>query len=404
MLAGKTIVLGVCGGIAAYKAVDVVSRLIKLNAAVHVIMTESATRIVTPLTFREISGQPVYTNMWEEPKKWNVEHIELARRADLFVIAPATANMIGKMANGIADDFLSTTVMATTAPVLLAPAMNTNMYQNPATQTNLTTLAKRGIQLMEPASGMLACGTEGVGRLPEPADIVERIKTFFRYSGSLAGVRILVTAGGTREAIDPVRYIGNRSSGKMGYAIAKAAAERGAEVTLVSGPVSLATPCGVKRINVESAAQMRDAVLEAFPATDIVIKAAAVADYRPDVVAGQKIKKASDSLTLVLTKNPDILAELGKLKTTQYLVGFAAETQELLVHATEKLRKKNLDMLVANDVTLSGAGFESDTNIIKILTKDGAVEELPQMSKSELGQVILDRISSQKPTFSKKEL
>ena len=404
MLTGKTIVLGVCGGIAAYKAVDVVSRLVKLNAAVHVIMTESATHIVTPLTFREISGQPVHTNMWEEPKKWNVEHIELARRADLFVIAPATANMIGKMANGIADDFLSTTVMATTAPVLLAPAMNTNMYQNPATQANLSTLAKRGIQIMEPASGMLACGTEGVGRLPEPADIVERIKTFFRYSGSLAGVRILVTAGGTREAIDPVRYIGNRSSGKMGYAIAKAAADRGAEVTLVSGPVSLPTPCGVKRINVESTAQMRDAVLAVFPAADIVIKAAAVADYRPDSVAGQKIKKASDSLTLILTKNPDILAELGKLKTTQYLVGFAAETQELMVHATEKLRKKNLDMLVANDVTLSGAGFESDTNIIKILTKDGAVEELPQMSKSDLGQVILDRILSQKPTLSKKEL
>ncbi len=404
MLTGKTIVLGVCGGIAAYKAVDVVSRLVKLNAEVHVIMTESATRIVTPLTFREISGQPVHTNMWEEPKKWNVEHIELARRADLFVIAPATANMIGKMANGIADDFLSTTVMATTAPVLLAPAMNTNMYQNPATQANLSTLAKRGIQMMEPASGMLACGTEGVGRLPEPADIVERIKIFFRYSGALAGVHILVTAGGTREAIDPVRYIGNRSSGKMGYAIANAAAERGAEVTLVSGPVSLLTPCGVKRINVESTAQMRDAVLEVFPAADIVIKAAAVADYRPDVVAGQKIKKASDSLTLVLTKNPDILAELGKLKTTQFLVGFAAETQELLVHATEKLRKKNLDMLVANDVTLSGAGFESDTNIIKILTKDGAVEELPQMSKADLGRVILDRILAQKPTFCKKEL
>ena len=401
MLAGKTIVLGVCGGIAAYKAVDVVSRLIKLNAAVHVIMTESATRIVTPLTFREISGQPVYTNMWEEPKKWNVEHIELARRADLFVIAPATANMIGKMANGIADDFLSTTVMATTAPVLLAPAMNTNMYQNPATQTNLTTLAKRGIQLMEPASGMLACGTEGVGRLPEPADIVERIKTFFRYSGSLAGVRILVTAGGTREAIDPVRYIGNRSSGKMGYAIAKAAAERGAEVILVSGPVSLATPCGVKRINVESAAQMRDAVLEAFPATDIVIKAAAVADYRPDVVAGQKIKKASDSLTLVLTKNPDILAELGQLKQSQFLVGFAAETQELVAHATGKLRKKNLDMLVANDVTLSGAGFEADTNIIKILTPDGAIEELPQMSKQDLGRVILDRIIVRRSSMAK---
>lgn len=402
MLTGKTVVLGVCGGIAAYKAVEVVSRLIKLGAEVHVIMTEAATRFVTPLTFREISGQPVYTTMWEEPKTWNVEHIALARRADLFVIAPATANIIGKIANGIADDFLSTTVMATPAPVLLVPAMNTNMYLNPATQANLETVKGRGIQVVEPASGMLACGTEGVGRLPEPVEIVDRITAHFRFAGSMQGLRVLVTAGGTREAIDPVRFIGNRSSGKMGYAIAAAAAERGATVTLVSGPVALAAPSGVKIISVESAAQMREAVLSIYPEIDIVIKAAAVADYRPEVAANQKIKKAADTLTLVLAKNPDILAELGKLKTTQFLVGFAAETQELVAHATEKLRKKNLDMLVANDVTLRGAGFDADTNIVKILSKDGTVEELPQMSKTELGHVILDRIVSKCPDLIKK--
>ena len=401
MLHGKTVVLGVCGGIAAYKAVEVVSRLIKLGAEVHVVMTEAATRFVTPLTFREISGQPVHTTLWEEPKTWNVEHIALARRADLFVIAPASANMLGKLANGIADDFLSTTVMATPAPVLAFPAMNTNMYLNPSTQNNMAILKTRGVQIIEPASGMLACGTEGVGRLPEPSEIVERIASHFQRAGSLTGVRILVTAGGTREAIDPVRFIGNRSSGKMGYSIAAAAAERGAVVTLVSGPVALSVPCGVNRISIESAAQMREAVLAAFPDTDIVIKAAAVADYRPEAAAPQKIKKASAQMTLVLTKNPDILAELGQLKTTQFLVGFAAETQELVAHAAEKLHKKNLDMLVANDVTQSGAGFDADTNIVKILSRDGSLEELPMMSKSELGRVVLDRIVAKCPGLAK---
>ena len=401
MLKGKTVVLGVCGGIAAYKAVEVVSRLIKLGAEVHVVMTEAATRFVTPLTFREISGQPVHTTLWEEPKTWNVEHIALARRADLFVIAPTSANMLGKLANGIADDFLSTTVMATPAPVMAFPAMNSNMYLNPSTQNNITTLKARGVQIVEPASGMLACGTEGVGRLPEPSEIVERITAHFHFAGSLQGVRILVTAGGTREAIDPVRFIGNRSSGKMGYAIAAAAAERGAVVTLVSGPVALPIPCGVNRISVESAAQMREAVLSAFPNIDIVIKAAAVADYRPETAAPQKIKKESTQMTLELTKNPDILAELGQLKTTQFLVGFAAETQELVANAAEKLRKKNLDMLVANDVTQSGAGFDADTNIVKILLRDGSVEELPLMSKSELGRVVLDKIVAKCPGLAK---
>ena len=396
MLTGKTVVLGVCGGIAAYKAVDVVSRLVKCGATVHVIMTAAAAQFVTPLTFREISGQPVYTTMWEEPKLWNVEHIALARRADLFVIAPATANMIGKIANGIADDFLSTTVMATTAPVLLVPAMNTEMYLSAATQTNLKTLADRGFHLMTPESGPLACGTAGIGRLPESSAIVERIAAHFSAGKSLQGVRLLVTAGGTREAIDPVRYIGNRSSGKMGYAIAAVAAERGAEVILVSGPVSLAAPTGVTRVSVESALEMRDAVLAAFPTVDIVIKAAAVADYRPDVVAEQKIKKQSSNMTVNLIKNPDILAELGSSKSSQFLVGFAAETQDLAKNATEKLRRKNLDMLVANDVTQAGAGFESETNIVKVFYQDGVSEELPQMSKRELAAVLLDRVQQKR--------
>ena len=396
MLTGKTVVLGVCGGIAAYKAVDVVSRLVKCGATVHVIMTAAAAQFVTPLTFREISGQPVYTTMWEEPKLWNVEHIALARRADLFVIAPATANMIGKIANGIADDFLSTTVMATTAPVLLVPAMNTEMYLSAATQTNLKTLADRGFHLMTPESGPLACGTAGIGRLPEPSAIVERIAAHFSAGKSLQGVRLLVTAGGTREAIDPVRYIGNRSSGKMGYAIAAVAAERGAEVILVSGPVSLAAPTGVTRVSVESALEMRDAVLAAFSTVDIVIKAAAVADYRPDVVAEQKIKKQSSNMTVNLIKNPDILAELGSSKSSQFLVGFAAETQDLAKNATEKLRRKNLDMLVANDVTQAGAGFESETNIVKVFYQDGVSEELPQMSKRELAAVLLDRVQQKR--------
>ena len=398
MLTGKTVVLGVCGGIAAYKAVDVVSRLVKCGATVHVIMTAAAAQFVTPLMFREISGQPVYTTMWEEPKLWNVEHIALARRADLFVIAPATANMIGKIANGIADDFLSTTVMATTAPVLLVPAMNTEMYLSAATQTNLKTLADRGFHLMTPESGPLACGTAGIGRLPEPAAIVERIAAHFSAGKSLQGVRLLVTAGGTREAIDPVRYIGNRSSGKLGYAIAAVAAERGAEVILVSGPVSLAAPTGVTRVSVESALEMRDAVLAAFSTVDIVIKAAAVADYRPDVVAEQKIKKQSSNMTVNLIKNPDILAELGSSKSSQFLVGFAAETQDLAKNAAEKLRRKNLDMLVANDVTQAGAGFESETNIVKVFYQDGVSEELPQMSKRELAAVLLDRVQQKRKT------
>lgn len=398
MLKGKNIVLGVSGGIAVYKAVDLVSRLRKAGCNVDVIMTESATQFVTPLTFRELSCNPVTVSMWAETKHWNVEHIALATKADLFLIAPATANIIGKIANGIADDMLSTTVMATKAPVVLVPAMNSNMYQNPIVTENLAKLAGLGYHIMPPAYGWLACGTEGPGRMPEPSAIVDHVSELYKRCQErnldFHHKRIIVTAGGTREAIDPVRYIGNRSSGKMGYAIAAAAAARGADVLLISGPTGLAKPDKVEIKYVESAMQMRDAVMEKFDDADIVVKAAAVADYRPRVVAEQKIKKSDDSLTLVLERNPDILRELGQLKRQQILVGFAAETQELVAHATEKLQKKNLDMIVANDVTLPGAGFNTDTNIVKLLYADRAVEELAQMPKSELANVLLDRICS----------
>ena len=389
---GKTVVVGVCGGIAAYKAVEIVSRLRKQKATVHVIMTQHAVEFVTPLTFRELSGQPVVVSMWDEPKNWHVEHIALATAADLFIVAPATANIIGKLASGIADDMLSTTVMATKAPVLLAPAMNTNMYLNPIVQKNLRTLAELGYRILPPACGKLACGTEGPGRLPEPIEVVEAATAVLQEKQSLQGVRVLVTAGGTREPIDPVRYLGNRSSGKMGYAIAAQAARRGAEVILVSGPVALETPAGVTRINVESAAQMREAVLREFPQVQVVVKAAAVADYAVENPAEHKIKKNDEQLTLVLKKNPDILKELGEKKQSQLLVGFAAETRELLAHAREKLEKKNLDLIVANDVTMPGAGFQSDTNIVKILRRDGAMEEWPQLSKEEVAARLWDML------------
>lgn len=392
MLRGKNIVVGVAGGIAVYKVVDIVSRLKKQGANVYVIMTRSAANFVTPLTFREISGHPVVVDMWAETTNWNVEHIALATAADLFLLAPATGNMIGKIANGIADDMLSTTVMATNAPVILAPAMNTNMYLNPIVQANISKLTQLGYHFIEPGCGALACGTEGVGRLPEPEVIIEKVMEIFKGESDLAGKKILITAGGTQEAIDPVRYIGNRSSGKMGYALAKVAATRGAEVILISGPTHLLPPPGVEVHYVESASQMRDVVLAHYANSDIVIKAAAVADYRPQTMCADKIKKNSATLNLVLEKTPDILFELGQLKKHQILVGFAAETQQLLTHAQEKLARKNLDMIVANDITMPGAGFNIDTNIVKLLYRDGHMEELPKMSKEQLAGIILDKI------------
>ena len=414
MLNGKKIVLGVTGGIAAYKCVDLASRLRKKGAEVHVILTRGAQNFVTETAMREISGNPVITSMWGEIHNYDVEHIALATLADVVLIAPATANVLAKAAAGIADDMLTTTVLATRAPIFFAPAMNSNMYENPVTQQNITTLQQRGWQLIPPASGHLACGTSGIGRMPEPAELVEVLENYFIGEGgsvesadgntmdntmgnimgsTTQGLKLLVTAAGTREPIDPVRYIGNRSSGKMGYAIAEAAARLGAEVTLISGPSALQPPAGVEFFGVESAREMRQLVQERFPACDIVIKAAAVADYRVKNVSDQKIKKNDAELTLVLEKNPDILKELGEMKQPhQTLVGFAAETQNLLQYAKGKLEKKNLDMIVANDVSKPQAGFNVDTNLIKLLKRDGSIEELPLMSKKELAYIILDRV------------
>lgn len=392
MLQGKKIVLGVTGGIAVYKAVDLVSRLRKAGCEVRVVMTEHAQQFVTPLTFKEISGNAVATSMWNANQEFNVEHIALANWADAFLVAPATANILAKMACGIADDLLSTTLLAAQAPIVVCPAMNTGMYQNPATQENIAKLQERGVTVMPPAVGHLACGTSGPGRLPEPQQIVEFMRAFFAgREGDLRGLRVLVTAAGTREPIDPVRYVGNRSSGKMGYAVAQMAAERGADVLLISGPSALAAPPNVRVVNVETTNEMLEACLAAYGDVDIVIKAAAVADYRPRDVADQKIKKKTDdALTVVMDKNPDILKTLGAKKEQQVLVGFAAETQNLLANAREKVVKKNLDMIVANDVTAAGAGFNSDTNIVKFLFANGDVRELEQMPKVDVANKILD--------------
>lgn len=392
MLQGKKIVLGVTGGIAVYKAVDLVSRLRKAGCEVRVVMTEHAQQFVTPLTFKEISGNAVATSMWNANQEFNVEHIALANWADAFLVAPATANILAKMACGLADDLLSTTLLAAQAPIVVCPAMNTGMYQNPATQENIAKLQERGVTVMPPAVGHLACGTSGPGRLPEPQQIVEFMSAFFAgREGDLRGLRVLVTAAGTREPIDPVRYVGNRSSGKMGYAVAQMAAERGADVLLISGPSALATPPNVRVVNVETTNEMLEACLAAYGDVDIVIKAAAVADYRPRDVADQKIKKKTDdALTVVMDKNPDILKTLGAKKEQQVLVGFAAETQNLLANAREKVVKKNLDMIVANDVTAAGAGFNSDTNIVKFLFANGDVRELEQMPKVDVANKILD--------------
>ena len=411
MLKDKNIILCVTGGIAAYKCVDLVSRLRKQGANVHVILTKGAQNFVTETAMREISGNPVVTSMWQEIQQYDVEHIALAQLADVVLVAPATANVIAKCACGMADDMLTTTLLATKAPVFLAPAMNTNMYENSITQQNLHTLQERGCHIIEPAAGHLACGTSGVGRMPEPQELVEILADFFATGKETAetdeadfrqhlaealdfsGVNILVTAAGTREPIDPVRYIGNRSSGKMGYAIAEAARDLGANVTLISGPSALTPLAGVNFFKVESARDMRRLVLENFPESQIVIKAAAVADYRVKNVADHKIKKNDEELTLVLEKNPDILKELGQKKQKgQVLVGFAAETQNLIQYAQSKLEKKNLDMIVANDVSKPQAGFNVDTNLIKLLKRDGSIEELPLMSKKDLAYIILNHV------------
>ncbi|MBT0662837.1 bifunctional phosphopantothenoylcysteine decarboxylase/phosphopantothenate--cysteine ligase CoaBC [Geobacter pelophilus] len=391
MLKGKIVILGVTGGIAAYKAVELLRLLTKAGAVVHVIMTKAATEFVAPLTFQTLSGNPVHLELFNLISEQEIGHISLADRADLFLVAPATANFIGKVANGIADDLLTTTIMATKAPVLIAPAMNCNMFDNPIYQENEQKLRSSGYRFVDPVTGQLACGWEGKGKMQEPVVICEAAIALLARQ-DLAGETVLVTAGPTREEIDPVRFVSNHSSGKMGYAIARAARRRGAKVILVSGPVCLESPYGVETVRVKTAVEMRDAVMSRVAEAGIVVKSAAVADYRPVKRAGSKIKKSDGALSIELEKNPDILAEIGQSKQGAIVVGFAAETDDLLANAGKKLEKKNLDMIVANDIGEPGAGFDLDTNIVRILYRDGRVEEPGIMSKDNLADFIIDRI------------
>ena len=386
------VVLGVTGGIAVYKACELLRLLQKRGIDVFVVMTQNACRFVAPLTFETLSGHPVAVDTFDRPQTWEVEHIALAKRADLFLIAPATANIMGKMACGIADDMLSTTVMATRAPVLVAPAMNTGMWENAAVQQNVKTLRARGVEIVAPVSGHLACGDSGAGKLEDVAVIAERACELLFAKKDMEGLRVMVTAGPSREALDPVRYISNRSSGKMGYAIAQAAQKRGAEVTLLSGPVAIEAPQGVKLVPFTTTQELLDRASELAQEQDLLIQAAAPADYRAKEIAPQKIKKqGGEPMTFTLVENPDVAATLGKAKRSgQVFVGFAAETNDVLAHAKDKLARKNLDMIVANDVTRPGAGFDVDTNIVTLITKDGQ-EALPMMSKAEVAQRILDR-------------
>jgi phosphopantothenoylcysteine decarboxylase/phosphopantothenate--cysteine ligase len=395
MLQGKEIVLGVCGGIAAYKAAELVRLYVKAGANVSVIMTAAAQQFITPLTFQTLSGRPVHSELFNLLQEQDIGHISLADRADLLVIAPATANLIGKISAGIADDLLTTTVMACKAPVLLVPAMNSNMWQNPICRRNVEQLQECGYHMLEPVTGMLACGWEGQGKMPDPQAIQDETRRLLTPQ-DLAGETLLVTAGPTREELDPMRFLSNHSSGKMGYAIARAAAERGARVHLVAGPTALVPPPGVELQSVVSAQEMHAAVMDLAANCTIIVKAAAVADYRPCCRQTQKIKKGSEStLTLELQRNPDILAELGRLPGKRLLVGFAAETQQLLDNARRKLQDKNLDLIVANDLTAEGAGFAGDTNVVRLIYRGGRVEDLPQMSKELLAHRLLDRIRGQ---------
>jgi len=394
MLENQHIVVGICGGIAAFKVAGLVSQLRQQGADVHCIMTEHAAKLVTPITFGELSGNDVTVDMFANINKWDVEHIALAKLADLFVIAPATADIIGKVANGIADDMLSTTIMATKAKVLFVPSMNTNMYENPIVQGNIEKLKKYGYEFVEPESGHLACNTTGKGRFPKLETIFDAIDKCLYGKGLLKGRKIIISAGGTQENIDPVRYISNRSSGRMGYAIAKAAAMEDADVTLVSCTTALPVLSGVKIIYVHDARELDKAMNAYYEDCDAAVMAAAVSDYRPKVQAAQKIKKeAHDSLTIELTQNPDILFGLGQKKKNQFLVGFAAETNDVIQHGKEKLKRKNLDMLVANDVAMPGAGFNVPTNIASLLYKNGTMEQYPKMTKEELGHIIVEKIA-----------
>jgi phosphopantothenoylcysteine decarboxylase/phosphopantothenate--cysteine ligase len=389
---GKEIVLGICGGIAAYKAAELAREMVKAGGQVHVIMTRSAREFITPLTMQTLSGNVVATDLFQLYEEKEIGHISLARRAQVLVIAPATANIIGKIAHGIADDMLSTVVMATKAPVLIAPAMNEAMWENPVVQHNVGSLKQLGYHFVDPGWGDLACGVQGTGRMADIGDIIAEIELLLAPK-DFKGQTVLVTAGPTRELIDPVRFISNPSSGKMGFAIARAFRQRGAQVTLISGPVAIAPPAGVRYLPVQSAAEMRSAVTKHFKGSTIIVKSAAVADYRPSTVSARKIKKGSKTLTLSLERTIDILAELGAKKGNRILVGFAAETHNMREHAVEKLKNKNLDLIVANDVTRKDAGFGSDMNAVQLFFRDGSSETLPPLFKEDIAHILLDRIS-----------
>ena len=391
MLKGKTILLGVTGGIAAYKAAALASALVKLNAAVEVVMTKNATEFITPLTFEELTGRRVMVDTFDRNFQHQVEHISLAQRTDLMIVAPATANVCAKLAHGLADDMLTTTALACRCPKLIAPAMNTNMYENPVTQDNLNLLRRYGWEVIEPASGRLACGAMGRGKLPEPEELVQYILRAVAKEKDLAGKRVLITAGPTREALDPVRFITNHSSGKMGYAIAKAAMLRGAEVTLVTGPTAIAAPAFVKVINISSAQEMFEAVAAEAPTADLIIKAAAVADYTPCHVADHKMKKSDTDLSIPLKRTVDILKYLSENRREgQIICGFSMETENMLENSRSKLTKKGVDMICANNLMEAGAGFGVDTNVITLITADD-VCKLPLMSKEDVADAILTK-------------
>ncbi|GHU65489.1 phosphopantothenoylcysteine decarboxylase [Clostridia bacterium] len=394
MLSAKTVVLGVTGGIAAYKSAEVVTRLRKLGVTVFVVMTQHAKEFVTPLTFESLSGNPVASDMFESPARWEVEHIALAKKADLFIVAPATANVIAKMAGGVADDMLTSTVLATRAPILVAPAMNTGMWENAATQANVSELRQRGVYFVGPEEGRLANGDSGVGRMSEPEQIVSAAAALLCDKRDLVGKHVLVTAGPTREMLDPVRFLTNRSSGRMGYAIAERAAARGAQVTLVTGPVSLAAPPTAEVINIDTTMRLFQVMMQQLPKADAVIMAAAPSDYRAAEPSARKIKKREGKpLTLELQENPDVAATVGaRRRAGQALVVFAAETDNVIENGREKLARKNADLLVANDVTREGAGFDVETNIVTFLTKD-AVEAFPIMTKHDVADLLLDRVA-----------
>ncbi|EGT0691309.1 bifunctional phosphopantothenoylcysteine decarboxylase/phosphopantothenate--cysteine ligase CoaBC [Clostridium perfringens] len=388
----KCVVVGVSGGVAVYKALDVISRLRKKDVEVHVIMTKSATEFVTPLSFQSLSQNMVITDMFAEPKAWEIQHISLAKKADLMLIVPATANIIGKVANGIADDMLSTTIMATKAPVVFCPAMNTNMYENPIVQRNISLLKELGYEFIEPASGRLACGDEGKGKLQDTEIIAEETLRRLHSTKDLLGKKVVVTAGPTMVPIDPVRILTNRSSGKMGYSIAEEARDRGAEVVLISGPTSLRKPNGIKVIDIKTNEDMFNAIKNEFKDADIVIKSAAVSDYKAKNYSNEKIKKTGDDLNLIFERDRDILKTLGDMKENQILVGFAAESSNLKENAKGKLERKNLDYIVANDISKPETGFASDENKVTIISKSGEEVSLEKMSKREVAKNIFDII------------